>query len=61
MKRKRIISGILALSIVSTMSGFQNIYAVNSTSEITISDAVMPEGIFSKGSAFGLRGNISSV
>lgn len=61
MKRKRIISGILTLSIVSTMSGFQNIYAVDGTSEITISDAVMPEGILSKGSSFGLRGNISSV
>lgn len=61
MKRKKILSGILAISIVSTMSGFQNVNAFDGTSEITISDAKYPSGIISENSAFGLRGNIVSA
>lgn len=57
---KRIISGILILSIISGMSGFQNVYAVESDSEITISGSTMPTGVLEEGSVFNLRGNISS-
>jgi len=71
---KRILSGILALSIISGMSGLQNACAleniklpvqkfdesVPSNSEITISDVVAPSGRLEKGEAFGLRGIISS-
>ena len=57
---KKIISGILALSMISGMSGFQNVCAVESDSEITISDTSIPSGKLEKGSVFNLRGNISS-
>lgn len=57
---KKIISGILALSMISGMSGFQNVCAVESDSEITISGSTMPTGVLEEGSIFNLRGNISS-
>ena len=57
---KRIISVILAVSMISGMSGFQTVYAVESDSEITISDETMPEGLLKEGESFGLRGIISS-
>ncbi len=59
---KRILSGILALNIVSGMSGFQSTYAVESMEEssIGISDVSAPSGILEEGQAFGLRGIISS-
>jgi len=59
---KRILSGILALNIVSGMSGLQSTYAVESMEEssIVISDVSAPSGILESGQAFGLRGIISS-
>ena len=57
---KKIISVILAVSMISGMSGFQTVYAVESDSEITISDETMPEGLIKEGESFGLRGIISS-
>ena len=57
---KKIISVILAVSMISGMSGFQTVYAVESDSEITISDETMPEGLLKEGESFGLRGIISS-
>ena len=47
---KKIISGILALSMISGMSGFQNVCAVESDSEITISGSTMPTGVLEEGS-----------
>ena len=49
---KKIISVILAVSMISGMSGFQTVYAVESDSEITISDETMPEGLLKEGESF---------